>query len=197
MYWKYLTYLCRLAHLQLCLTFPSRNQFPASNMMQTLPHCLSRKSNSYSKLSQIPCQIWKLELLTKVAWEVFWRKMIAMSPEYRQFEKLCNLSTKKYLILNKKYNKEILFHEKHFWQEMLSNLCVGKWLLLQLPLSAHCFICCLLAWDSDTTLLRAHRMQRQGSTGQGGSTQLFLLGIGFTLPWQLYCFRKQKGGSEA
>lgn len=36
--------------------------------------------NSYSELSQIPYQIWKLEVLIKIAWEVSWRKMTSCHP---------------------------------------------------------------------------------------------------------------------
>lgn len=85
--------------------------------------------NSYTKLSQIPYQIRKLELLIKIACEDFWRKITFYQVLNTQSKKLCKLSTKKCLILinnNKKYTKQILFHKKLFWQEMLSTLCAGK-----------------------------------------------------------------------
>lgn len=170
-------------------------------MIQTCPHFLSRKCiylihTSSSVKCEIFYQIRKLELLIKIFWEVFWWKMTCHQP-WTQSKKLCNMSTKKYLILNKKYTEQILFHEKQFWQKMFSSLCVGKWLscynshLLPTASSAACSHGSLLLPHSE------HRMQREGHRGQESSTRFFLLGRGLNLPWQLYCFRKQKGGSKA
>lgn len=101
-------------------------------MIQTFPHFLSRKCIHLIHTlihTQIPYQIWKLELLIKIACEDFWRKITFYQVLNTQSKKLCKLSTKKCLILNnnnKKYTKQILFHNKLFWQEMLSTLRAGK-----------------------------------------------------------------------